>query len=66
MLPHELESVKLNIGFPVVRTDVRFTVTRLPNFLAWLDLLSHGGPLARFARGAPLKILFILGEGKVR
>ena len=44
MLPNELESVKLNIGSPVVRTDGR----------CWVDLLTHGAPLARFARGAPL------------
>ena len=40
---------------PVVRTDGRAgwgrcTVTRLPNFLGWVDLLTHGAPQARFAR----------------
>ena len=33
--------------FPVVRTDGRCTVTWLPNFLGWVDLLTHGAPLAR-------------------
>ena len=36
------ESVRLNIGMPVVRTDGRSggrcTVTWLPNFLGWIDL----------------------------
>ena len=45
MLPNELESVKLNIGFPVVRTNGRCTVTWSPNFLGWVDLLTHGAPL---------------------
>ena len=39
------------IGVPVVRTDgqslVRCTVTWLPNFLGWVDLLSYGAPHAR-------------------
>ena len=54
MLPNELESKKLNIGFPVVRTDARCTVTWLPNFLGCVDLLTHGALLARFTRGALL------------
>ena len=54
MLPIELESKKLNIGFPVVRTDARCTVTWLPNFLGCVDLLTHGALLARFTRGALL------------
>ena len=37
-----LESVRLNIGLPVVRTDGQCTVTWLPNFLGWVDLLSYG------------------------
>ena len=36
---------KCEIGFPVVRC----TVTWLPNFLGWLDLLTHGASQARFA-----------------
>ena len=35
---------------PVVQTDGRCTVTWLPNFLGWADLLTHGAPQARFAR----------------
>ena len=31
-------------------TDGRCTVTWLPNFLGWVDLLTHGAPQARFAR----------------
>ena len=50
----KLESVKVNIGFPVVRTDGR-TVTWLPNFLGRVDYhisLAMGlRPRARFARG---------------
>ena len=44
MLPNELQSVKLNIGFPVVQTDRQCMVTWLPNFLGWVDLLTHGAP----------------------
>ena len=47
----KLESVKVNIGFPVVRTDGlsggRCTVTWSPNFLGWVDLLSYGTPPTR-------------------
>ena len=32
------------------RSFVRCTVTWLPNFLGWVDLLTHGAPHARFAR----------------
>ena len=32
------------------RTGRRCTVTWLPNFLGWVDLLTHGAPQARFAR----------------
>ena len=31
--------MRVNIGFPVVRTDAR-----LPNFLGWVDLVSYGAP----------------------
>ena len=52
-----IETARLNIGVPVVQTDGRSggrcTVTWLPNFLGWVDLLSYGAPLTR-ARGAPL------------
>ena len=44
VLPNLPESVRLNIGMPVVRTDgcsfIRCTVTWLPNFLGWVDLLT--------------------------
>ena len=45
---------------PVVRTDGRAgwgrcTVTWLPNFLGWVDLLTHGAPQARFARQSSAK-----------
>ena len=36
----------------------RCTVTWLPNFLGWVDLLSHGAPTTR-ACGAPLLIIII-------
>ena len=45
MLPNELQSAKLKIGLPVVRSDRRFMVTSLPNFLGWVDLLTHDAPL---------------------
>ena len=32
------------------RADGRCTVTWLPNFLRWVDLLTYGAPQARFAR----------------
>ena len=35
---------------PVVRTDGRCTVTWLPNFLGWIDFLSHGAPPTRALR----------------
>ena len=54
ILPNELESVKLNIGFPVVRTDGWCTITWLSNFLGCVDLVTDGALLARFARGALL------------
>ena len=48
VLPNWLESVRLNIGFPVVRTDGRAVYgTLLPDFLGWVDLFSYGAPLAR-------------------
>ena len=43
------------IGMLVVRTDGgRWTITWLPNFLGWVDLLTHGAPLARAARDGEL------------
>ena len=57
--PKIAKSVRVNIGCPVVRTDGRSavggrcTVTWLPNFLGWVDLLSYGAAPTR-ARGAPL------------
>ena len=45
-LPNYLETVRLNIGIPVVRTSGRSggrcTVAWLPNFLWWIDFLSYG------------------------
>ena len=43
---------EIKYSFPVVRTDGRCTVTWLPNFLGWVDLLSYEDPpmRARFAR----------------
>ena len=38
---------RVNIGCPVVRTGRRCTVKWLPNFLGWVDLLTHGAQLAR-------------------
>ena len=35
------------------RTGGRCTVTWLPNFLGWVDLLTHGALLARFTHRAP-------------
>ena len=34
--------------------SVARSVTWLPNFLRWVDLFTHGAPLARFEHGAPL------------
>ena len=63
-LPKKLASVKVNIGFPVVQTDGlsgersvgRCTVTWLPNFLGWVDLLSYGAPPTQRAHAAPLQL----------
>ena len=50
-LPKKLESVKVNIFFcgadgrSLGRSVGRCTVTWLPNFLGWVDLLSYGAPL---------------------
>ena len=45
------------IGTPVVRMDGRCTVTWLPNFLEWVDLLTHDATLARASHArAPLLI----------
>ena len=48
--------MRVNIGIPVVRTDGLRAVYGhvITNFLGWVDLLTHGAPLARFARGALL------------
>ena len=53
-----LESVRVNIGIPVVRTDGR-SVPRsvghvITQFFGMVHLFAHGAPLERFARGAPL------------
>ena len=38
----------------------RCTVTWLPNFLGWVDLLTHGAPQARFARQRSAIIIIII------
>ena len=47
VLPNWLESVRLNVGFPVVRTDGRavygYVITKFSG-------ITHGAPQARFAR----------------
>ena len=43
----------------------RCTVTWLPNFLGWVDLLTHGAPQARFARQSSANIWSILSEEKI-
>ena len=47
-LPNYLESVRVNIGCPVVRTDCRSfgrrTVKWLQHFLKWVDSLTRGAP----------------------
>ena len=53
-----LESVRVNIGIPVVRTDGR-SVPRsvghvITQFFGMVNLFAHGASLGRFARGAPL------------
>ena len=49
--PNYLESMRVNIGFPVVRTDVVRSVgvrsSDYKMFLGWVDLLTHGAPQAR-------------------
>ena len=50
--PKLAKSVRVNIGFPVVRTDGGRSVYGhvLPNFLGWVDLLSNGAPPTRALR----------------
>ena len=54
VLPNWLESVRIKHWFPCGADGRagwgRCTVTWLPNFLGWVDLLTHGAPQARFAR----------------
>ena len=57
--------MRLNIGFPVVREGGRCTVTWLPNFLGWVDLLTHGAPQARFTRQSSAKKYSCYGVKKV-
>ena len=40
------------------RAGGRCTVTWLPNFLGWVDLLTHGAPQARFARQSSANISY--------
>ena len=42
------------------RAGGRCTVTWLPNFLGWVDLLTHGAPQARFARQSSAIIIIIV------
>ena len=71
-LPNELESVRLNIGFPFVRTDGRSggrcTVTRLPNFLGWINFLTHGAQLlplrARESSAISVALEFVILVGR--
>ena len=54
----KLESVRINIGITVVRTDGR-SVPRsvghvITQFFGMVHLFTHGASLGRFARGAPL------------
>ena len=61
----KLKSVKVTIGFPVVRTDGlsvgRCTVTWLLNFPGWVDLLSYGTPPTR-ARSVRLELHYQFDE----
>ena len=53
VLPNWLESVRIKRWLPCGanrRAGGRCTVTWLPNFLRWVDLLTQGAPQARFAR----------------
>ena len=56
-LPKYLESVRVNIGMLVVRMDRRrqCTVMWLPNFLGWVDLVTHGSPLVHASRARELR-----------
>ena len=48
-------------GLTVVRSGGRCTVTWLPNFLGWVDLLTHSAPLACASRGRELRYKRTLG-----
>ena len=53
VLPNWQKSVRIKHWFSSGadgRAGGRCTVTWLPNFLGWADLLTHGAPQARFAR----------------
>ena len=45
-----------SLGRAVGRSVGRCTVTWLPSFLGWVDLLSYGAPPAERARAAPLQL----------
>ena len=51
-------SVRVNIGFPVVQTDGRCTVTWLPNFLGWVDY-DISLAMGLRPRAAPLNVVRI-------
>ena len=46
--------MRVNIGMPVVRMDGRSVGHMITKFSGMGRFISHGAPLARFARGAPL------------
>ena len=54
----KLESVRVNIGITVVRTDGRSVPRSVGHvttqFFGMVHLFTHGASLGRFARGAPL------------
>ena len=62
--PKLAKSVRVNIGFPVVRTDGRRSVYGhvITKLLGLVDLLRYGAPptRARSASGAPLVSIFSL------
>ena len=62
VLPNWLESVRIKHWFSCGadgRAGGRCTITWLPNFLGWVDLLTHGAPQARFARQSSATIFLV-------
>ena len=65
VLPNWLESVRIKHWFPCGadgRAGGWCTVTWLPIFLGWVDLLTHGAPQARFARQSSANKQLTFGE----